>query len=133
MDKLIQSTAALFAILCLASCGGGPSHEEVAADLMDTMEEFVDIIASVKDEASADKAAKDLDKVASKMEKLKAQADKLGDPSADVKAKIEADMKARRQAIQQKMMGSMTTMMANQNLMEKLKPAMDRITKVMQD
>ena len=133
MKTLKASFAALFTIIALSSCGGGPTHEEVANDLMDTMEEFADAIASVKDEATADKAAAEIEKIAEKMKELKAKADKLGDPPADVEAKIKESMEERTKAMQTKMMGMMGTMLSKPELMEKLKPAMDKMEELMKD
>jgi len=129
MKPIFQTAVAIFAIFALSGCGS--SHEEVADEFMDLMEQYVDALAEVKDEASAKKAASKLDTIADKMEKLKKKADRMSDPSEEVEKKIEADLEERMGKLD--LMGAMAIFITKPELLEIVQPGMDRISKAIEE
>ena len=81
--------ALLVAAFCLAGCDSKPTHESVTQEGIDKTEEMVEVLKSIKDEASAKAARPKMEQIKKDMEELKKKANALGEPPADVKAKLQ--------------------------------------------
>jgi hypothetical protein len=79
------------------------SHEEVADAAITQMERMVAALATVTDKPTAEKAVTQLMDVAAELKKVAARAKAVGQPTPEVKAKIEAKMKERQTEIMKKM------------------------------
>lgn len=140
------STAALAASLCFAlpACkkggdgdgenggGGDPpapskadTHESLAGEAIGLMSEFADTLASAKDEATATTAAGKFDGIATKFEALAKRMQAIGEPSGEVKTKIEGMFDEQGAALEEKMGGVMATLLSNEKVGEILEPAMN--------
>jgi hypothetical protein len=114
MKTLHGLTVAFFATLTLffAGCSGADNHEKIADDAAAQMEKMANAVASVKDKASAEKAVAEMKAVAEELKKIAARAKAVGKPSAEVKAKIDAKMKPRQQAVEKQMVTAQTNLAA---------------------
>jgi hypothetical protein len=104
---VILASFALF----FTGCSGGDSHEKVVDDVAKQMDRMATAMSSVTDKATAEKAVAELKNVAQEMKKIGERAKALGQPSADVKAKLEAKMKAKQDEIEKRMAGSQASLM----------------------
>jgi hypothetical protein len=86
----------LVAAACLVSISAfADSADAVATDAMAQMDRMVDIILTVKDKPSAEKAVADLKPVLEDLKKIGGRAKAVGTPSPEVKAQIAAKMQAK--------------------------------------
>jgi len=76
--------AAVVGVLCV-SCGGGgiSSYEDGMKAQAEIMEEMVDVLEGVKDQASAEKAASEIEALGTRMADVIAQVKKLPQPSME--------------------------------------------------
>jgi len=85
------------ALVCMVVGGCKRDHEAVMKDSLACMNELVDALKNVKDEASAKAAASKIEAIAERMKKLKEEADKMPKPSTSedqqLKEKYEKEMK----------------------------------------
>jgi len=58
-------------------------YDAIFKEVVGSMSQLADVLASIKDKDSADKAKPEIKKIAVKMKELKAKGDKLGKPSKD--------------------------------------------------
>ncbi|MHC4493992.1 MAG: hypothetical protein ACYTDU_20545 [Planctomycetota bacterium] len=87
-------TAAVLGLV-LGACGD--SHESVVDEQFDLMEEMLDILDGVTDEASAKEAAKDVEALGEKLADLQKRMEKMPEPTPEQQKKMQA-MVAERQA-----------------------------------
>ena len=133
---LTSLTAAL--ALALSGCTGGDSHKKVADDAVHVMERVATAMSSISDKASAERAVVEMKAAVADFKKLSERAKKLGDPTPEVKAKIEAEMKAQGEVLQKTMMASMGKLAAAgpealavlQAALKELLPAMEEAGKM---
>lgn len=135
MNSRFRKQAACFAIfavglLSMTGCGG-QSHEAIADSMMKSMDQFADILASVKDEASAKAAATQLETLTASVKALADKRKALGDPPKEIQTKIEEKMKAKQSELQEKMNASMMNLMSNPALMQIIAPAMGKLAEAM--
>ena len=82
-------TCALVAVtLCVTGCESKPTHESVTQETIDKMEEMVEVLKGIKDEASAKAARPKMEQIKKDMDEIKAKSKALGEPPADVKQKL---------------------------------------------
>ena len=93
--------------LCLAGCESKPTHESVMQDTMEKMEEMVEVLKGIKDEASAKAAKPKMEQIKKDMDELKAKANTLGEPPADVKQKLAEKHKPQMEKLAGEMMKEM--------------------------
>ena len=136
-SNILASLTAAFALL-LVGCSGGDSHKKVADDAVHVMERVATAMSSISDKASAEKAVGEIKSAVADFKKLAERAKKLGDPTPEVKAKIEASMKAQGEVLQKTMMASMGKLVAAgpealavlQAALKDLSPAMEEAGKM---
>jgi hypothetical protein len=75
----------LIVVLTLAAGGCGDSYEAINRDAVEAQKEFCTILASVKDEATAQEAATQLDALAIKMRRIEKRSRAMGKPPVEVK------------------------------------------------
>ena len=85
--KMIPALCALGALLLLPSCGRNP-HEAFADDMITVVGEMTDVLATVTDKETAEKAAPRIEEVAGKMNALAERGQELGDPPDDLKKEL---------------------------------------------
>jgi signal transduction histidine kinase len=95
--------------LVLGACGD--SHESVVDEQFDVMEEMLDILDGVTDEASAKEAGKELEALGEKLADLQKRMEKMPKPTPEQKKRLQAilterqaDFKKRSQTVLSKMM-----------------------------
>ncbi|MHC4550147.1 MAG: hypothetical protein ACYTEZ_15355 [Planctomycetota bacterium] len=89
----ITVTAAVLGLV-LAACGGD-THESVAEDQFDLMEEILEIMDGVEDEASAKEAAKEIEALGEKIAALQKRAEALPEPTPEQEKELEAMVRER--------------------------------------
>ena len=89
---------ALMLVLLAAACGGD-THEKVAEDKINLIEQIADILEDVTDDASADAAAKRIEALAGEMKAVNERAKALGDPTPELNKQLEEKYKPRTQKI----------------------------------
>jgi hypothetical protein len=99
-------TLILAGLLGLAGCGGD-SHEALATETVDVMQEFGDTLAKITDRASAEEHKAELEEHVADMNDLKARMDKMGDPSPEKGAELEKKFEKEMGPAMQKMMSEM--------------------------
>jgi uncharacterized lipoprotein YehR (DUF1307 family) len=85
MRKVTLAGFALGLVFAVSGCGD--SHESLTKDAIKLTNEMADVLESIKDKDSAEKAKPKLEKLAEKFKDLKKRMDKIGKPD---KAKEEA-------------------------------------------
>jgi hypothetical protein len=106
--RIIMTTLVLG--LGLAACGGG-DHEAIIEEQADLMDEMLDILEGVTDEASAKEAAKKLEALAEDMQALAKRAEELGEPTPEQQKRLEEISKERQADAQKRMQAIMTKLM----------------------
>jgi len=101
----ITMTAA-FLGLVLSACGGD-SHEAIVEDQADLMDEILDILEDVDDQASAKEAAKKIEALSEDMAALAKRAQEMGEPTPEQQKRFEEIMKPRQERMQAVMMKMM--------------------------
>jgi hypothetical protein len=121
--------------LVQGGCGSGDSHEKVADDIAMQMDRLATAMTSVHDKASAERIVADMRSIVEEMKKSEARAKALGEPGAELKAKLNAKMQAKEAELQKRIAGSQATLMKagaeatgiiTKGLKE-LAPALDRL------
>ncbi|MCA9277896.1 MAG: hypothetical protein H6815_03820 [Phycisphaeraceae bacterium] len=107
--KVLSRIAAVFVLLlgCVTTipgCDGGNPHDAVAEKMSSAMNEFASILATVKDEKSAESAATKLKPLGEKIKKIMDEGDKLPEPSEELKKKYEAQFAGVQKKIMDEMM-----------------------------
>jgi ferritin-like metal-binding protein YciE len=85
--RIIMTAAVLG--LVLSACGGD-THESVAEDQLDLMDEIFDIMDGVTDEASAKEAAKKIEALGEDMADLRKRIAAMPDPTKEEEKRLEA-------------------------------------------
>jgi hypothetical protein len=93
--------------LCVTGCESKPTHESVAQESLDKMEEMVAVLKGIKDEASAKAARPKMQQIKKDMEQIKVKAKALGEPPADVKQKLQEKHKQQVEKVTGEMMQEM--------------------------
>lgn len=81
----------------------GSDHEALAEDMLDSLDEMLNLLSTVKDEASANKAAPEIEKVSKKLQEQLKEAEKLGEPAEE----MNEDLKKRSKEMWGKLMQEM--------------------------
>lgn len=92
MKKTLALAAFGAALLCFGC--GGDTPESVADDSIDLFTEMTDIMTTITDEATAKEAAPKIEALAAEFKVLMEKGEALGEPSEDVKKKLEEKMSA---------------------------------------
>ncbi|GEM_PF-4769326 len=103
--KKITAVVALFLTVAALSAGGGPTHEEVAKQLLTVMDKISVSLASITSQESADAAKPELRKAAKEFLAVRAQAEKLPPPSREEKNRLEKEFKGKIEAATKKLAG----------------------------
>lgn len=131
--RLLASITASIALV-LSACSAGDSHEKVADDTLKIMERMSTAMTSITDKATAEKAVADMKVIANDMKAISERAKKLGEPSTDVKTRIDASMKVKAEELQKKMMASMMKVAtAGPEAMVVLQEGMKEIAPIMEE
>ncbi len=86
--KLITALILLLSLpLLFASCGGD-THQSIAEEVRGEFSKVVDILESVKDEASAQAAVEKIAKIQKNIDDIGVRAKKLGTPDAETTQKM---------------------------------------------
>ncbi len=113
----------------MIGCGSATNpHEDLSSRALASMEEMGDILASIKDEASAREAVPRLERLGATMKEIAEEAKKLGDPPAELKARLQASMDSKSAEMEAKMGEFMKYMIKNPKIMEILAPALTKIS-----
>jgi len=99
--------AAVFACLWAAPVRAEDSHESVAEDAIKALGTFNDILATIKDKASADDAKPKLKDAGGKLADLKVRFDKLGEPKGGQKEELDKKFKPKMEEVTKKLQNEM--------------------------
>ncbi len=121
--RLLAAPLAAAIMLALTGCGGD-SHDAIAEDQMQVMDEMVDILSDIDDEASAKAAKPKLEKLGERMKSIEARMEELGDPPADKKAALEEKYKEKMGAVAMKLFAEMMRIGQNEELSKVLEDTM---------
>ncbi len=83
------------------------THDDLAEDAIKTFSGFADVLASIKDKESAEKAKIELKKTGDKLADLKTRIDKIGEPQGAKKDELEKKYKPKMEEVQKKVQGEM--------------------------
>jgi hypothetical protein len=106
--RIIMTTAILG--LVLSACGGN-THESIAEEQFDLMDEMLDILEDVTDSESAKEASGKMDKLGEKMADLAKRAKELPDPTPEQQKRLEDLAKDRQEEYSKRMQEVMSKMM----------------------
>ena len=95
----------IVSLFLVTGCDRAPTHDSVMEDSVTAMEDVGKILATVKDEASANAAKPKLKELGEKMKTLKAEADKMAKPTTEQ----EAELKKKYEDRMTKAMGTLMT------------------------
>jgi hypothetical protein len=108
----------------VGGCDSKPTHESVTEDSIDKMEEMVEVLKGIKDEASAKAARPKMEQIKKDMEELQKKSKALGEPPADVKQKLQEKHKAQLEKVTSEMMKEMMRIGLDPNIAPHVKDAM---------
>jgi hypothetical protein len=116
-----------------ASCGGSPSPEDMMQETLSLWGEMTDILASVKDEASAKAAAGKLEALAGQMKELAEEGEKMEKElglSPEEKAELENKFKPEFEKTMGRFMQEMMRIGMNQELNKHLETTMEKMGEI---
>jgi len=116
MIKKLTIAALMLSLLPLAGCGTSDPYEQVTEDSLACMEEMVDVLATVKDKASAEAAKPKLEAVGERMKEIEKRMEELGKPDKAKQEALEKKYKERMTEIAGKMMQESMRVMMNPEL-----------------
>lgn len=94
----------------LAACGGN-SHEAIREEQLDLMDEMLDILEGVHDDASAKEAGKKVEALTEDIQKLAKRAQELGEPTPEQQKRLEEIAQQRQEEFGKRMPAIMTKIM----------------------
>lgn len=97
-------------LLAFGGCSGGDSREKLVDEIAMQMDRMATALGSVADKASAERAMTDMKAIVGEMKKIAAHAKALGQPGADLRAKLDAKLKAKVAELQERMAGSQASL-----------------------
>lgn len=110
---------------CFFGCGGAEqSKEQLADQMLSTVDQIGDVYASIKDEKSAEAAKDKLASLIANLKRLTEEGKQLGDPSPELKAKIDAELRLKTMQMQAKLGEFFKTAMSNPRIIEIMGPVM---------
>jgi hypothetical protein len=122
-------TATMFcltaAVFLLAGCGD--TRDNLMEQNLALMNEFGDVLASVKDEASAKAAEARIKSIGERLEALRKRSDALGKISADEEKALKGRWEAKAQASGERMFKEMGRIMTDPKLGPLLRDAVQKI------
>jgi hypothetical protein len=110
----MHARISMFAILglLLAACGGGiHTHEDAMEAQIDLMEDMVEILKGVTDEASAKKAEPKMEALGKRAMEIAQQVQKLPQPDLEEMKKVQEKHAKRLRELQQEAAGQMMKLM----------------------
>lgn len=113
-------------VLGFTSCGG-ETHEALANESIDLMEDFTDSLAKIDDKASAQKQAGELERLVAKMKDVQARMEKLGDPSEEQGAELAQKLEQGMGAAMQKMTKELMRIGSNPEIMSVVGPLLEKL------
>jgi Skp family chaperone for outer membrane proteins len=99
--------AAVVALAWTATSRAQDTHEALAEDAIKAFNSFADVLGTIKDKASADKAKTDLQKTGEKLAGLKERFDKIGEPKGDKKDELDKKFKPKMEEVQKRVQNEM--------------------------
>jgi archaellum component FlaC len=127
MPRLLIVLSSVLCALSLHSCGGSETHDEVAEEFVETMNEFADTLAKITDKESAQKHVGELETLSAKVKDLQTRMEKIGEPA---EADAEAMMRKHEAAVNaamQKMMQESTRVAMDPQIMEVIGPTLQKM------
>jgi len=121
--RIIMTAAVLG--LVLSACGGN-SPEALVDEQFDLMDEMLEIVEDVTDEASAKEAAKKLEALGEKLADLQKRMEKMPDPTPAEQKQLEARVAARQADYMKRSQEFGAKMMQYPELMEAFSKAMEK-------
>ena len=129
MRRISWLSAVVAMVFVLGGCGK-PTHESLAKDMMAKMQEFADVLKTVKDESSAKSGATKIQTIATDMQKLRKQAEDLGQPTKEAEAEMTKKHSADMTKIQGEIMKEMMRIGGDPKLSEPIQKAMAGLEKM---
>jgi hypothetical protein len=121
-------------VLLTSGCGRGtPTHESLTQDMIGMMNEQADVLAAVKDEASANAAKPKLEALAEKAKAMKQAADKLGEPVKEVEEQLRKKFEPEMQKVAQRVMSEMMRIMSQPALKQALQDSLKKMQDAFKD
>jgi hypothetical protein len=113
--------------LALIGCDSKSPREKLGVKMMDTMQEYVDVLKTVKDESSLNAAKSKIADINKRMEAMGDEASKMGSQSAEEEKAMKEKYGAKMDAVVADMGKEMMRIQANPTLaahMDELTPGM---------
>lgn len=108
-------------VLCGVLSGCSDKYESAMEDQIGYMKEMNSILASVKDDASAEAARPRIEAVVEKMNALAERMQKIGKPSKEREAELKKKYEAQLKEVTGELMGNMMKLMSHPELQEAFK------------
>jgi molybdopterin converting factor small subunit len=105
MKKLTM--LAVLTMVAVLMTGCGETHDSLMKKTIDTMEEMTEVMATIQDKESAEKAAPKLEKLGEKLEALGEKAEELGEPDQATQDKLQEKYGKRMEEVGMKFVGQM--------------------------
>ena len=116
----------LAAVLGLAACGGD-SHEAVAKESIEKMQEFGDTLAKITDKPSAEAHKAELETLVADMKDIQARMEKMEDPSPEKEAELQAQFEKQMQPAVEKMSREMMRLAQLPDVMPVIQPVLEKM------
>jgi hypothetical protein len=116
-----------FCLLGLGLTGCGDTHEKLTADSIAAMKEFSGIIASIKDEPSAQAAKPKLEALGDRMEALRKRRDALGQPTKEQEEALKKKYEPEVKQIAEEMLPNMMRVAFDPKLSVHVKDSLEKI------
>ena len=113
MIKKLAITTLILSLMPLAGCGSSDPHEKAMEEVIDSMEEMAEILATVTDKASAEVAKPKLEAINKRMEATKKHMDEIGKPDEAKEKAINEKYEERMKELAGKMQKEMMRVITN--------------------
>ncbi len=113
--RIAVSAFAIVALMLLTGCSD--SQEKGQDDMIDVMDEYADVLESIKDEDSAKAAKDEFAELAEELKEILARMEKLEKPSKEEQAALQKESDAKMKPIEERIQKEMKRIASDPKLM----------------
>ena len=127
-----KATTLLLVLFVFTAVGCGDSHESATEDAVGIMDEMAEILESIEDKDSAEKANDRLKDLAKDAEKIVARMEELGKPDKEMEAKLKEEFEDDIKALQKRVDAALKRILKKDaTLLVKIESGMKDLTEAM--
>ncbi len=122
-----QSLVVGFVVVALLAGCKQPSHEQITDQFIETIQELTTTLSNIRDEDSARAVVPKLEELLATIDRLRERGRKLGEPTADVKMRIEQKLAMQQEKTVQQLTQFLMTTAADPRIAPIIEPVLERM------